>query len=341
MLCVEPTGGKNGNQLAKPALTKLIGMTTFRMTEEFQTEEHPTDGPSGQAPDQGATAGLTHGGKRVGGLLAGLAKIIGTRWRRERTLGVSPALQIPLPTEAVGPDANARAHQKRGHGGDFFPGTLGQVQEVRKPLLCLKADGQRVWADEVYVQSRWKWADGVFVLLLGFFRRAANPVVPSPDRQYFAYVSTTLFGNKAVVYDGVRGPKFHSISPESLLLSPDGRRFAYVGQRGNKSFVVKDGIKEGAFNQVSDLVFSPEGSQFAYPALREIDSLVVVDGKEGPEFETVLEETLCFSPDGKHFGYAACRGEDCFVTWDGQEGPPFDFILPGTLRARTDGSLTY
>ena len=68
---------------------------------------------------------------------------------------------------------------------------------------------------------------------------------------------------------------------ESLTVSPDSRRVAYVARRGNKLLVVVDSVEGAEYDGIGRLIFSPGGEHVAYVAGRGAHSLVVVDGVEG------------------------------------------------------------
>src|SRR3954467_9467426 len=66
------------------------------------------------------------------------------------------------------------------------------------------------------------------------------------------------------------------------------------------------------------MVVSPDQKRIAYVAIRSGKSLAVVDGIEGKIYDRVM--TLGFSPDGKHVAYVGRRGENLLVVLDGKEG---------------------
>ncbi|MFH1009684.1 MAG: hypothetical protein V1784_00440, partial [bacterium] len=137
------------------------------------------------------------------------------------------------------------------------------------------------------------------------------------------------------------------IIEKSVVVSPDGRRVAYVARRRDKQVVVVDGQEGKEYDKIGilSLEFSPDGKRVAYRALRGDKQLVVVDGQEGKEYneigegdpifssdatylDSVLDKfqqrTPIFSPDGKRFAYRAQRGYMHLVVVDGQEGKEYD-----------------
>src|SRR6266700_7335939 len=103
-----------------------------------------------------------------------------------------------------------------------------------------------------------------------------------------------------------------------VVVSPDGRRLAYVSSRGAKSCLMVDGQKDIEFDEVRAAVFSPDGKRVAYAARRTGKWLVVLDGEEGKEYDAIGE--VAFSADGKHLAYAAQRAGKWLVVLDEQEG---------------------
>jgi hypothetical protein len=109
----------------------------------------------------------------------------------------------------------------------------------------------------------------------------------------------------------------------SARFSPDGRHFSYVGERGEKRFVVIDQkeIKDGGFYCA---VFSPDSKHTAYVRAIEPEqgnpaSWVVLDGNPGKKFTGEIKD-LTFSPDGRKLVYkvAEHRGTEYVVVHGGE-----------------------
>ncbi len=148
---------------------------------------------------------------------------------------------------------------------------------------------------------------------------------------------------------------------DSLVISPDGRRFAYVASEGGKSVVIVDGKREKPYDAVQpeSLQFSPDSQHLAYVAkvgaVTVINLVfvfipipaqvpvwaVVVDGKEGKSYPAI--RSFGFSPDGQrvaqvagelievHGRYIEGAGmEHQIGEWrivvDGQEGKAYDSV---------------
>ena len=65
---------------------------------------------------------------------------------------------------------------------------------------------------------------------------------------------------------------------DSAVVSPDGRRIAYVEQAGDRQAAVIDGNREQAYDRVAALTFSPNSQWHAYAASAGGRWLLVVNG---------------------------------------------------------------
>jgi len=123
----------------------------------------------------------------------------------------------------------------------------------------------------------------------------------------------------SALYDGVAGPPFDDIGSlpgeELLVLSANGRRIAYIGQRAGRSFVGVDGREDQTFDIIDQAIpptFSPDGLHLAYRAYVSGAPRLVVDGELSSD-EPMLQAAPVFSPDGKRLA---------FVTGDTERDPP-------------------
>jgi hypothetical protein len=121
----------------------------------------------------------------------------------------------------------------------------------------------------------------------------------------------SLAGKPGREYDKIQG----------IVLSPDGRRYAYHARREGKWFLVVDGEEKAELYELKEApsfwefeywleaaVFSPDSRSFATRALKEKDKwAVAVDGKPGEEFDFVGRPT--FSLDGTRVAYWANLGK--------------------------------
>lgn len=114
----------------------------------------------------------------------------------------------------------------------------------------------------------------------------------------------------------------------NYVLSPDGRRFAYIVKRGNRQHVVVDGEEGPPYEHVwagmevgryGGPMFSADSEHVAYTAKRDDGWHVVVDGEEGPAWTAI--QSLTLSPEDARIAYAGLRDGRWRVVVDGQEEP--------------------
>lgn len=95
--------------------------------------------------------------------------------------------------------------------------------------------------------------------------------------------------------DGKRGKAYDDIS--TPVFSPDGKRFAYTGDRGPQWFLVLDGQPEVPIEGIvsHSLIFSPDSSRLAYAVAKpDTRAHLVVDGKAGPAHDRILGKVRDF-----------------------------------------------
>jgi len=98
-------------------------------------------------------------------------------------------------------------------------------------------------------------------------------------------------------YEGIYSPVF----------SPDGSRFAFVADRGPKSFLVVNDGEGPSFDKVVTPRFTPDGTRIVYRARSDGRRFVVVADsvgktlREHARHEAVFDVTI--APDGKSIGY--------------------------------------
>ena len=148
----------------------------------------------------------------------------------------------------------------------------------------------------------------------------------SPDNQRLAYVAIVSNQMFAVV-DGQEGKRYDGIFPP--VFSPDSQRVAYVAIVSNQMFVVVDGKEEKRYDGIGEgtLIFSPDSQRVAYVAGVGNKLSVVVDGKEEKRCDGIGEGTLTFSPDSQRVAYVAGVGNKWSVVVDGQEGNQYDGVI--------------
>jgi Tol biopolymer transport system component len=136
--------------------------------------------------------------------------------------------------------------------------------------------------------------------------------------------------------DGVSG-RFQSIGARRSVFSPDSQHYAYTAWRGDKWFVVVDGVESKEYNGIGDsLIFSPDSKRLAYAVRSGRQACVVINGREGPGYQGVLSPI--FSPDSKRVAYIAYDYNSSHMTIVADGLPPigFDDIFQGSLTFSPD-----
>jgi hypothetical protein len=132
-------------------------------------------------------------------------------------------------------------------------------------------------------------------------------------------------GAQWVRIDGREGPRANAIGEGGIVLSSDGRRFAYPVQRDGRWSVAIDGSEDGPWDGVAELIFSRDSERFAFLAQQAGKWRAVIDGVRGPELDAIEAGSLQFSRNGAHAGYAATSAGCAAIVIDGVArpcGPP-------------------
>jgi Tol biopolymer transport system component len=144
--------------------------------------------------------------------------------------------------------------------------------------------------------------------------------------------------------------------PDSVVVSPDSRRLAYVERRGDWWQVVLDGVAGKDYeigprdpnggllfflskrlsasyqypHPGRTLRFSPDSQRLAYVARHGRKLLVVVDGQEGSEHDGIADQCLVFSPNSQRVAYMAFSFANKWqMIVDGVEGKKYDCMGEG------------
>lgn len=161
----------------------------------------------------------------------------------------------------------------------------------------------------------------------------------STDGRRAAYVAQR--GRKLVVIvDGKEGKPYERIGLPGPVFSPDGRQVAYSAKVGKKWVVVVDEVEGNPYESIGILKFSPDSRQLAYIAELNKQKLVVVNGTNGKLYDAVAG--LVFSPDGRRVAYSAQVANPWLVVVDGVEGRPCNGIVePGILFSSDSQHVAY
>ncbi|MBN2293156.1 MAG: PD40 domain-containing protein [Pirellulales bacterium] len=162
---------------------------------------------------------------------------------------------------------------------------------------------------------------------LGKLHKGIPPdsITVSPDGRRLAWVSLRPDRKFELIVDGIRSKPYESLRKGTLTFSPDGKRFACGVNRDGKQIVLVDGVEGQAFDLALRPKFSADGSHVYYMAQQGKGRLVVVDGVAGVVYDNIDPKSLEFSPDGR-MGYVARRGDRRLVVIDGKEGTEYDDV---------------
>jgi hypothetical protein len=152
------------------------------------------------------------------------------------------------------------------------------------------------------------------------------------DGHVVAFVSSD--GGAQFHWDGVAGEAFDDLplrdKRPTVFASTDGMHVAYVGVRGERLFVGRDGKEDPPVEKTSFSVpplFSRDGLHLAYGAETGGEFRMIVDGQIVGDLPIAPIEAV-FSPDGNRLGFAEMRtpagGSPEFrIVLDGNPGPWF------------------
>lgn len=130
---------------------------------------------------------------------------------------------------------------------------------------------------------------------------------------------------------------------ESLAVSPDNRRVAFVESSGgilgfgNKYVVNIDGVATSEYDSItSSLIFSADSSRIAYCAQRRGRFFAVVDGRETSTYDNLAKDLWRFSPDSRRLAFGVESSGKWRVVIDGQQGQPVDALANSNLVFSAD-----
>jgi len=147
----------------------------------------------------------------------------------------------------------------------------------------------------------------------------------SPTGGHYAYIASAADGEH-VVLDGIEGPAFRMVPPESMVFSHNGRTLAYTALREHELFVIVNDKQYGPYYHAHSLTCSADGSRTAW--LIQLDNMaqqafVVVDGKNvAPNKVT---NRVVISDDGKRWAYLVQTDTGVMTKIEGQDPTQIDF----------------
>ena len=116
--------------------------------------------------------------------------------------------------------------------------------------------------------------------------------------------------------------------PQSLTISPDGKRMTYVALVKGEWCVIVNGEKSKTCIDAGGepLTFLPGRNDVAFVVTTSDGKFKWVDAKYWRQYGGI--STPIFSPDSEHVVYVAQVGNKQFVVVDGEEGKRYDGIWP-------------
>lgn len=165
--------------------------------------------------------------------------------------------------------------------------------------------------------------------LLGPFPAAVrDSAVVSPDGRRIAYVEKSA-GRETVVVDGK--PQTPCDRVMAIRFSPDGKWVSYAASEAGKWCAVVNARQQGTYDRVGPPVFSPDSRRLVYVAqLPDGNRAVVANNKPGKPYEQIFEGRIVFSPDGARTAYGARTGDQWRLVLDGEETAGYEFLGSAT-----------
>ncbi len=106
----------------------------------------------------------------------------------------------------------------------------------------------------------------------------------------------------------------NSTASNSVILSPDKSRNAYVAASGSQYFVITDNQFGEPYDAIDSVMFSADSKHVAYKAKKADNWIVVADNKEYNPYPD--PEHITFSPDGKKIMIFYKGGKSWVISYD-------------------------
>ena len=152
-------------------------------------------------------------------------------------------------------------------------------------------------------------------------------LVMSPDGERVAYIARRDRG-LFVVVEGMECEQYYELEVGSLCFSPNSKRLAYAVGRCVVPVAHLSRVRQRTV-YVEEYV-GPSGKSLAYGGRNSDKGFVVVDGVKGNEYDWIVSDPI-FSPDSKRIAYVAKNDDREFVVVDGLEENKYGRIMPDTL----------
>jgi Tol biopolymer transport system component len=167
-------------------------------------------------------------------------------------------------------------------------------------------------------------------LLAPFPKEVHDSAVVSPDGRRIAYIQSQG-GQQTAVFDGKPEKGYERVA--ELTFSPNSKWQAFAAQTGGQWRIVINGREQPAYARVGPPQFSPNSRRMAYTALLpdgEQATVVEANQPPGKGYERIFEGRLVFSPDSARLVFGARRDNKWYVVVDGQELGPYEFLGSAT-----------
>lgn len=146
----------------------------------------------------------------------------------------------------------------------------------------------------------------------------------SPNAQRAAYIAKQRSGSR-IILDGRESALYDNLGKP--IFSPDSQRLAYNGVSGNTEFWALEGETVYSYREgVSGVfMFSPNSQNTAFGILKRNRWVIVIDGNEHKEVDSIVGDAF-FSPDSQIFVFAGKIDGSFVVFWGDEAGKPYDGV---------------
>lgn len=207
-------------------------------------------------------------------------------------------------------------------------------------VLAVLASSVRSQPDQTYLSNK------ELVYSLGENEKLVR-FETGPKREHFAAVIRSKNDYFVVSDLATMTKKYDKIM--NLNFNPDGSRLAVTANKGNKYYVIVDGVRSKSWFWIDpDTVsFSADGSRFAYSASdkprsrADKDFFVVVDGKKQRKYHSIVGLPPTFNPITNELVYFARRKNDWFIVRETEEGQHFDQTGWGPVFSYDGSQVAY
>lgn len=152
----------------------------------------------------------------------------------------------------------------------------------------------------------------------------------SPDERSadLLLVSERLTPTRIASARGLGRLDFTTDAINSFIVSPDGRRAAWLRRSAKGWHLVVDGRPGDEWDDISakSLTFSPDSRCVAAIARRGDKFCVVAEGTAHKAYDEVVLGSLLFGPDGRRLAYVARDRQTFFAVLDGQESRGYTYV---------------